>query len=249
MNRPRAAPLILLLVVSLLAIGKDAVAAGLQVAPISIDIAPDDNAAVLWLSNTGNVTLQAQVRVFRWTQATGADQLDASRALAVSPPMLELAAGARQLVRVVRLDPPPSATGAMEEAYRVLVDELPIPGAQQQGLQFVLRYSVPVFVGASDSTVRAPQLDGSLLVDGELATLQISNTGNTRAQLSAIDFVDIQGARRELTAGLLGYVLPGARMHWALSIPPQMLSAGGKIMARINGGPVEQPIATIGPRR
>ena len=56
--------------------------------------------------------------------------------------MLELAPHSRQLVHIICLDDAPRTT---EDTYRVLVDELPWPDAAA-GLQFVLRYSVPIFV-------------------------------------------------------------------------------------------------------
>ncbi|WP_267120372.1 fimbrial biogenesis chaperone, partial [Xanthomonas sacchari] len=123
-----------------------AVAASLQVAPTSVSLRAEETAQGLWLSNSGDVPLRAQVRVFRWQQRDGEDVLDPSDRIALSPPMLQLAPHARQLVRVIRLDPAPAAG---EDAYRILVDELPsqdASGNASAGLQFVLRYSVPVFL-------------------------------------------------------------------------------------------------------
>src|ERR1700761_6914140 len=94
--------------------------AGLQVAPILLELSARQNADGLWLSNTGAAALAAQVRVYHWTQANGEDRLDASRALVVSPPIVKLAPGARQLVRVVRSGAPPEAR---EDAFRIVVDE------------------------------------------------------------------------------------------------------------------------------
>ncbi len=39
------------------------------------------------------------------------------------------------------------------------------------------------------------------------------------AQLADVAFVDGNGKRSEIAAGLLGYVLPGATMHWPLKLP------------------------------
>lgn len=90
-----------------------ALAAGLQVTPTSLTLQAKQSADGLWLSNTGSKPLQAQVRVYRWTQENDEERFEATRALAISPPMLELAPGARQLVRVIRLGAPPpkKATG------------------------------------------------------------------------------------------------------------------------------------------
>ena len=43
-------------------------ASGLQVSPVSLTLPPTQAADGLWLSNTGDNVVNAQVRVFRWTQ-------------------------------------------------------------------------------------------------------------------------------------------------------------------------------------
>src|SRR3546814_5352214 len=73
----------------------------------------------------------------------------------VSPPMFTIAPGTQQLVRVVRVGGTPAANG--EQSYRLLIDEVPDPTAPSKTtLNFVLRYSVPVFIGNADS---APELN------------------------------------------------------------------------------------------
>src|SRR5690606_4984286 len=118
--------------------------ASLQVAPILVELEDGENAEALWLSNSGEKPIRAQVRVLAWSQAGSEDQLDPSRDLLASPPILEIAPGERQLVRIVR---PDSGPVPAEQAFRLLVDELPDPEQEvSSGLQFLLQYSVPVFV-------------------------------------------------------------------------------------------------------
>ncbi len=232
-----------LLAIMLLAAYGAVSAAGLQVAPISLNVPANQTAEGLWLSNTGDSTLHAQVRVFRWTQADGKDQLTPSRGLVISPPMVELATGKRQLVRVIRVGAPPSGSTATEDAYRVLVDELPIDTAKGQGLQFVLRYSVPVFVAPIGKVAVTPHLTWSLQQENGHAALTVSNNGTGHAQLSQLSFTDRAGKKTQISAGLLGYVLPGARMQWTLKAPAQVFTGGGTLNARINGETVTQPLS------
>jgi len=103
-------------------------AAGLQVTPISLDIPAQEQSQAMFLSNSGRTTLRAQVRVQAWTQSGGAEKLDATREIVASPPIVEIAPGARQMVRIVRLQPAPAA---QEKTYRLIIDELPgTDGAQ-----------------------------------------------------------------------------------------------------------------------
>lgn len=221
-------------------------AAGLQVTPTQLTLARDRPAEALWLSNTGQATLRAQLRVFRWTQQDGQERLEPDPGLAVSPPMLELAPGARQLVRVIRLGAPP----AREAAYRLIVDELPPAGAAQApGLQFVLRYSVPVFLAPAAAGPIAPKLHAQLQFEGDTPFLSIDNRGDQHAQLADLGFVDAQGRHHPIAAGLLGYAHAGQRMRWALQAPAALLRGPGTLKARINGESDAQALALDPPAR
>lgn len=220
-------------------------ATGLQVAPTGLEFTPSSPAQGLWLTNTGDRELHAQVRAFHWTQANGKDELTSTQALVVSPPMLDLQPGGRQLVRVIRTGGP-AATGASEEAFRVVVDELPLPGEQQDtGVQYVLRYSIPVFVGPAnppDAAAVGTALHWTFAhTDGQIA-LQVQNSGTRHAQLANLSLIPATGAALEVSAGLLGYVLPGMTMRWLLQVTEQQIGAGTKLEVRINGKPVDQAI-------
>ncbi len=187
--------------------------------------------------------LQAQVRVFHWTQSDGKDDLTPTQALVVSPPMLSLEPGARQLVRVIRTDT--AATQATENAFRLLVDELPpAEQAEQTGLRYVLRYSVPVFIETSvntaDVSVVAAALHWSLVPDSDGIALQVHNAGISHAQISAASLLLPSDQSIEISPGLLGYVLPGMIMRWTLNVPVAQLSTGTQLKARINGKPLDQ---------
>jgi fimbrial chaperone protein len=186
--------------------------------------------------------MRVQVRAFAWRQVGGKEQLLPTRELVVSPPMLDLAAGGRRLVRVLYQGP--KAEG--EIAYRVVVDELPPSDAQRKsgavtpGLSFRLRYSLPVFIGAAEAAEKAeeaPQLfaTASLLEDGSIS-FALRNAGQAHAQVARLSYVNQAGQRKVLVPGLLGYVLAGSEMIWKL--PPGLVPAqggGGHYEAMING--------------
>ena len=215
-----------------------AVASGLQVSPISLSLLAQETASGLTLSNSGNDMLHAQVRVYQWLQDENGDQLTPSRGLLASPPMIELKPGEKQLIRIIRAKAPPKGTGAVEAAYRVMVNELPIKSATQKtGLQFALSYSLPVFVQPVGVTKTSPQLQWSthLQPDGKEIKLRVNNGGNGHAQLAGLSFINTAGTSTDINPGLLGYVLPGATMNWTLKIPPSALTAGGKFKVMLNG--------------
>lgn len=205
-------------------------ASGLQVSPIGLSLASTAQADALWLTNTGSDPVHAQVRVFRWSQVDGKDVLEPSRDLVVSPPMVTIAPGDRQMVRVIRQIAAPTGT---EASYRILVDELPIDAGDRPGLKFVLRYSVPVFLMPTDAPAVKAALQAGWENSPEGPTLRVGNTGNGHAQIADVVWHGAQGEHTVLFAGLLGYALPGSSMSWHL--PQGEPPSGGTVKARING--------------
>ena len=233
-----------LLLIALSVLCPPALAASLQVAPTSVELGAAENGAAVWLSNTDpDAPVRAQVRLFRWTQKDGEDVLEPTRDLAISPPLVEMDGGARQLVRVIRTGPPPADA---EGSYRIIVDEVPSGTTNEQtGLKFLLRYSIPVFVLPAGEAPVAYDLTPRLERAGDTATLVVGNRGRQHAQLADLAYVDADGKRHELMAGLVGYVLPGQTMRWELPAAAARYADDGSFKARINGEADEQTL-TLG---
>ncbi|BEP55792.1 molecular chaperone [Variovorax sp. V118] len=225
-------------------------AAGLQVSPVTLTLAPTRQGDGLWLSNTGTAPLDAQIRVFRWTQVDGQDRMEPADGLVVSPPMLQLPTDGRQLVRVIRNGPPPA--GPAEEAYRVLVDELPVPQAagaaadgKKSNLNFVMRHSLPIFVSPAGAEPAPAQLRWSLRREDGKAVLEVSNGGGVHAQLADLVFTGADGRAVAAYTGLLGYVLPGATMRWPLKTSPAALVGAGRWQVMIDGRTTDANLAPL----
>ncbi len=233
----------------LMAASAQAGAIGLQLSPTDLYLKASQNAGGITLSNTGAVVIHAQVRVYHWTQGSTGDQLTPSRGLVVSPPMLEIKANDQQLIRVIRVGPPPSGPNAVEDSYRLAIDELPVDAPSGPGLHFVVHYSVPIFVQPLGTAEPVPILQWSLHRSGSLnsAVLQVSNHGNGHAQLAALTFVDNAGNRTEVDPGLLGYVLPGATMQWTLKPAITVFAPAGTLELMVNGQKTIQNLSLADP--
>ena len=107
-----------------------------------------------------------------------------------------------------------------------------------------MRHSVPVFVGQSlippDAAAVAAALQWSLVRDRGGVALQAHNSGTTHAQISAATLLQPGNQPVEVSPGLLGYVLPGMTMRWALNVPAARIGTGTQLKARINGKPLDQ---------
>ena len=163
-------------------------AASLQVAPVSIEAVAPAAAATISLRNKSTAPLNAQIRVFRWAQEGGEEKLIPSDAVVASPPMATLAPGAEYTVRLVRLSKEPVQG---EESYRLLVDELPAAGTEQnKSVKLVIRYSIPVFFSSNDSA--AAKLTWSIEGRGGRGYLVAANAGDRHAP----DFRAVDPPRR-----------------------------------------------------
>ncbi len=225
-----------------------AYAGGLQVAPASIQMPINNNATGIWLSNTNSSPLTAQIRVFKWSQADGEDLMSSTSQLTISPPVVEIPAGGKQLVRIIRTGAAPAI--GTETAYRLIVDELPAevpealrpptptPSRRSFGMNFLMRYSVPVFIGdATDDSIKdiGSQLEWSAHKDDSTGQwiVRVTNHASVRAQLADLSAVTTEGQTRPLISGMLGYVLPGSTRQWKLAATPRTQALKG-FQAQIN---------------
>ncbi len=221
-------------------------ASSLQVSSTTVEFHAEQQAQALWLSNSGDKPLHAQVRIEQWTQANGTEQLTPTRDLVASPAIVEIAPGQKQLVRLLRLQASPP-TG--ELAYRVLVDELPETNAPAgAGLTLLLRYSIPTFVllpGVTpfiERTSPTPPTDltkVSATLHGGI--LSIANNNDSRLRIKQLVYVNPDGSRVVLNDGLFGYALAGQRMQWRLALPAST-QPGGSLRAMFNHDAQEQAL-------
>jgi fimbrial chaperone protein len=182
----------------------------LQARPTMLELAPGAAAGRMTLANTGDEPVPAQVRVFAWIQKDGEDVLVPTSDIVLSPPIVTVPAGAEQLVRIVRQGKPPARS---DQAYRIVVDELPgKPKNRDAAVGILMRYVLPLFVRSdeADDAALSCRIDRSAAI-----ALECRNSGGRAAQLGATRLQG-EGKSYELTAGLLGYVLPGSVRRWPL---------------------------------
>jgi len=198
-------------------------AATLQVYPVDINFCGSENAQAIYVKNTGSAAIGAQVRVYHWDQKNNKDTLEETQALLISPPMATIPPSREQLIRVII---PAPASGENEQAYRLIVDELPGRSnlAEKDGVRFLLRYSLPVFVNCHHTQPDSTALTFSVDPSVHPAVLQVHNGGNQHVKLENI--VLTSGNRKiVMSKGLLGYVLPHREMAWPLPENSKNISA------------------------
>ncbi|MES2259154.1 MAG: fimbria/pilus periplasmic chaperone [Pseudomonadota bacterium] len=206
-------------------------AANLQISPVAIHLRGEQKAASVTLQNMGTEAVYGQVRVYEWDQSLAEDVLTPTRQVIASPPIVEVAPGGSQVIRLVRTGP----GTAGETSYRVLIDEIAKEGeAASTGVDFRLRYSVPLFVLPAGEAGNA-NLSWRIYRKDAYWMLGIANSGQLHAQIGAMVFVNHAGKEFEVSKGLFGYVLPGKTREWRLPLDGGADLAGAvSIKATVN---------------
>ncbi|MBB6096290.1 fimbrial chaperone protein [Povalibacter uvarum] len=221
------------LIVMALAV-ESASAASLFVRPTTVILAQGNSAAIVTLTNSGTAPVTAQLRTFAWDQSGNEDQLTATTAIVASPPMMTIAAGQSQTVRLVRVA---KSRASREESYRLLVDEIPDRAAGDAGsnVQIQLRYSVPVFVIPNPKSLA--KLSVTAEVSDTVLVFDAVNSGKSHAQISNVVLGYADGSSHVVGQGLVGYVLPDKNRQWKLALPEDLAARGKpqQVRATVNG--------------
>ncbi|BBJ65422.1 molecular chaperone [Enterobacter asburiae] len=204
-----------------------AVATGLQVTPLSVELAENTKATEMWLLNTKSTAIDAQIRLYQWDQRENKDVLLPTSSLIISPPFTKIPPGGKQLVRVIRGKQ--SDNSSPLEAYRIVVNELPAPSTKEKGVDFVMEYSLPVFVlnRPVDKTSQTTLL--SLIKKEGKHFIRVVNTGAYISHLYDIHYIAPTGKKYPLRLSGLGYVLPGKEMEWDSGLNSAVIHNGGSI--------------------
>ena len=78
--------------------------------PVNPVIEADKQAAALWLENPGKTPVTLQVRIYAWAQTDGKNVYADQQAIIGTPPIVTIAPGSKQLVRLTRSGPAPSGS-------------------------------------------------------------------------------------------------------------------------------------------
>lgn len=200
----------------LFAAATDATAGAFVVKPVRATLSAANPIASFTVVNTGADATVLQLAAVSWAQQDGKDAFETTKEILATPPIFKVPAGGSQVVRVgVRRTP----DAQRELTYRLFLQEVPpAPKPGFQGLNVVLRISVPVFVMPSIPALPAVQWSARRTPKGELA-VGIANPGNAHVQIASVHLAGAGGAdfgKHDVAV----YVLPGQRRELVLKASP-----------------------------
>jgi fimbrial chaperone protein len=209
-NRRIASALALTAILFVLLKGMAGEAQSLSVLPVNIHLAPNEKATSLTVTNQGTAKTAIQIRAYAWNQEKGEDILTASDDVVASPPIVSIAPGASQVIRLVLRQSPQGR----EATYRILLDQIP-PPAEPGIVHVVLRLSIPIF--AQPTTVAAPHVQFHLETnDGQIYLVGINN-GLGHEAIREFDLTTSDGRKLKPAAGSSPYILAGATRRWTIT--------------------------------
>ena len=212
-------------------------ATSLQISPVRLDIKAPRATEIIRLRNRGMKAMNVQVRIFRWIQIDGKDQLVPTRDVVASPPFAKLAPNSEYVLRVIRITKHPVAS---EESYRLLIDQLPdTRKSNGRAVKFVLRQSLPVFFGKP--SISRPAVKWAVEKHEDKLLLKATNTGDRHLRLSGLNVTNLKGLPLLSNKELSGYVLGHSTQQWTVRGVVKGVQRGSlvKIKALSNGGPVK----------
>lgn len=196
-------------------------AGAFTVNPVRIFLTPQDRATALTIVNEGDAPLVLQTEMYRWAQsANGQEELTPSDDVVVSPPIIQLAPKARQVVRLARVAPGAAPT---QLTFRVIVREVPDAAAVAATDQppLALAVSLPIFItprGAKSAL--ACELKRG---DAAATVMLCENSGTAYAQIRQVSL--LRGTQEVFQTDTGVYVLPGTKRTIGLPMT-ERLAAG-----------------------
>jgi fimbrial chaperone protein len=184
----------------------------LEVTPILTDVVTDSSgASSITIRNRAASPATVQLRLLRWHLVDGEDRTEPTTVAAVSPPFITIQPGAVHVVRLVRTS---QQAIVGEEAYRLLLDELPAPNSGNIAVSLAVRHALPVFFRSSKA--RSASVHWSIVDTGSVREVAATNEGDRRLRIARLRVEDATGHVIDLGEGLAGYSLGRSERRWRL---------------------------------
>jgi fimbrial chaperone protein len=184
-----------------------------SISPLRVELSAQSSTAALTVRNEEDVPALIQAEALLWSQAEGAEKLDPTDDLLVSPTVFTIPPRGSQLVRVALRK---QADASRELSYRLILQDVP-PAASPDftGLRMSLRLSLPVFI--APTTPAKPDLAWSATQDASGAiVLRADNSGGAHARVLSFTMTPESGTGAVLQDTVATYVLPGQYRTWTL---------------------------------
>lgn len=155
-------------------------AGSFRITPLRVQFDDNNQTTQLSIENNSQQTVTLQTSVMRWQQEGDRDNLTPSHDIFVSPPILMLAPGGRQVIRLRYMQDMPTS----ETAYRLYLQDTAARSQQSGGANMAVRIGLPVFV-SPNGIEPEPRIE-SRHQDG-IWSVRVSNSGSANFRVIGLD--------------------------------------------------------------
>jgi len=214
-------------------------AANLGVSPIRVALPADGRPGVVRVRNEAQDSALVQVEAVEW--AEDVDAAPVAGEVIAAPPVFELGGGEEQLVRLALRRP---LANGVEQAYRLLITEVPQEVSAANALTFAVRLNLPVFATPEGA---APEPEWRVQpAAGGGAELVLANRGSAHLRVEALELRAKGGERPLFASERRAYVLAGEVDVWPLGQALAGLPPALEVSAKTHRGPLIAPVARPG---
>jgi len=155
-------------------------AGSFRITPLRVQFDANNPTTQLSIENNSEQTVTLQTTVMRWQQDGDQDNLTPSNDIFVSPPILMLKPGGRQVIRLRHMPDMP----AEEKAYRLYLQDTAARARQSGGANMAVRIGLPVFV-SPENIEPAPRV--STRYQNGIWQVRVSNLGSANFRVIGLD--------------------------------------------------------------
>ncbi len=204
-----------------------------SVSPVRIFMTPRDRAAAITVVNEGDEDVVMQFDLFKWSQTPdGQEDLKPTEDVILSPPIVKLGPRSRQVLRLMRVGPPPAGD---ELTYRLIVRDVPEARPQGSGvaLQFAIAFSIPVFI--TPPGVKRQLSCMPVRMAPDKVSVNCENTGRAYALVRGLSLLGENGDKLARIESA-GYVLPQIKRGFELKAESSIPRGRVRIQAALDDG-------------
>jgi len=213
--------------------------AAVTISPVVVNVASDGR-AIFTVRNERSREVLYQITILHWFQVDGQDRYAATADFMASPPLFTLAAGASQIVRVGFRRP---VRAPVEQAYRLVLAEVPRPGDSAGGrgqIEFAMQYDLPVFVASTQGADPRPLL-WQIRQEVGTVVLRADNPSSAHVVLTQVGLMQAPGQMPapEWTRQRRSTVLARAWREWRFPVPQGGVPLPWRVVVQRDGQAVE----------
>lgn len=192
-------------------------AGSVRISPVQVDFIDHEKSSSIMLSNESTESNNLQIRIFKWQQdENGTDQYLPTDDIAISPSILRLQPNGTNNIRFVRFN---NDILAQEQAYRIIIDELPKPVDTRKvstGLEVLVRSSLPLFITNRNNITN---IKAEIISIDHKRYVQVENVGSRYILLQDMVITDSLNNKKYTPqiSTTNGYILAGKTRKYELT--------------------------------